>query len=423
MFAWTMLAAVSVACQEAPQGATKPAGETQAEIVSRRAPTAAEKAAGGAAKAERPRVEAVFVLDTTGSMSGLIQAAKEKIWSIANTLASAKPTPDVKIGLVAYRDRGDDYVTKTTPLGADLDLMYRELMKFQAGGGGDGPESVNQALHEAVTNIAWSKDAKTYRVIFLVGDYPPHMDYQDDVKYQTTCEKAAKAGITINAIQCGDFAETTPIWSDIARLAEGRFFKVEQSGGAMLASTPFDGKLAELAGKLDGTRVYYGMQPVQKELKDRDATDAVAIKSAPAAAQAQRAKFNASESGRDNFSRGALIGGSGFAGGALKPGDKAGELVQDLADKRVKLDELKAEELPEELKKLPPAEREKAIAAKAAEREKLQREIRELSEKRQRFLADEAKKQNKKPLESHLFDCIKEQAGRRGLSYGGGPDL
>ena len=29
---------------------------------------------------QRPKIDVVFVLDTTGSMSGLIQTAKEKIW-------------------------------------------------------------------------------------------------------------------------------------------------------------------------------------------------------------------------------------------------------------------------------------------------------------------------------------------------------
>ena len=73
---------------------------------------------------DKPKVEAVFVLDTTGSMSGLIQAAKEKIWSIANTMASAQPAPEIRIGLVAYRDRGDAYVTKVVDLSTDLDSVY-----------------------------------------------------------------------------------------------------------------------------------------------------------------------------------------------------------------------------------------------------------------------------------------------------------
>src|SRR4051794_24266330 len=58
-----------------------------------------------------PRVELVFALDTTGSMSGLIDGAKRKIWSIAQFIAQGQPKPDVRIGLVAYRDIGDAYVT------------------------------------------------------------------------------------------------------------------------------------------------------------------------------------------------------------------------------------------------------------------------------------------------------------------------
>src|SRR5262245_4872243 len=76
---------------------------------------------GQAQPVARPEVEVVFCLDTTGSMSGLIDAAKQKIWAISNQIASGNPTPRVKIGLVAYRDRGDAYVTKITDLTDDLD--------------------------------------------------------------------------------------------------------------------------------------------------------------------------------------------------------------------------------------------------------------------------------------------------------------
>lgn len=204
---------------------------------------------------ERPSVEVVFVLDTTGSMGGLIAAAKDKIWSIANTLATADPAPRIKMGLVVYRDRGDAYVTTLTPLSDDLDAVYTQLMQFRADGGGDGPESVNQALYEAVTRPDWSRDPGAYRVIFLVGDAPPHMDYQDDVRYAESCRLATERDIVINTIQCGAMAETTPVWRRIARLAEGRYFQVEQSGGAVLYDTPYDERIAGLSAKLDGARI------------------------------------------------------------------------------------------------------------------------------------------------------------------------
>ncbi len=204
------------------------------------------------------RVEVVFVLDTTGSMGGLIRAAQEKIWSIASTLAQAQQAPEISMGLVAYRDRGDAYVTQTVDLNKDLDSMYAKLMDFAADGGGDSAESVNEALSVAIEHMSWSQDPNTYRVVFLVGDAPPHMDYQDDVKYPQIMAAAAAKGIVVNTIQCGHMPDTVAPWRQIAALGHGRYFTVEQAGSAVAIETPFDTRIAELAANLDGTRLYYG---------------------------------------------------------------------------------------------------------------------------------------------------------------------
>jgi Mg-chelatase subunit ChlD len=83
---------------------------------------------------ESPTVDVVFVLDTTGSMGGLIEGAKLKIWSIANQIIGGSPTPDLRVGLVGYRDKGDEYVTQVIDLSSDLDEVYAQLMSFRAGG-------------------------------------------------------------------------------------------------------------------------------------------------------------------------------------------------------------------------------------------------------------------------------------------------
>ena len=124
----------------------------------------------------KPRVEVVFALDTTGSMSGLIDGAKRKIWSIVNEIQKAEQKPEVRLGVVAYRDRGDAYVTQTIPLSDDIDAVYAQLMRLSADGGGDEPEDVNAALHEAVNNMAWSDGKGVLKLVFLVGDAEPHMD-------------------------------------------------------------------------------------------------------------------------------------------------------------------------------------------------------------------------------------------------------
>ena len=112
----------------------------------------------GKKKKEKERIEVCFVLDTTGSMGGLIAGAKQKIWAIAIEILACEPTPDLSIGLIGYRDIGDDYVTKVYDLSEDIDDIYAKLMKFQAQGGGDGPESVNRAIQKAVTKMKWNKN-------------------------------------------------------------------------------------------------------------------------------------------------------------------------------------------------------------------------------------------------------------------------
>src|SRR6202030_1918945 len=120
----------------------------------------------------KPHIEVCFVLDTTGSMGGLIEGAKQKIWSIANEMISAQPTPELKLGLIGYRDRDDEYVVKSFQLTDDIDSIYGHLRDFKAEGGGDEPESVNEALAEAIEKMPWSQDRKVLKIIFLVGDAP-----------------------------------------------------------------------------------------------------------------------------------------------------------------------------------------------------------------------------------------------------------
>jgi len=366
--------------------------------------SSAPVALGGESQ-KQPSVEVVFVLDTTGSMSGLIRAAKEKIWAIANTLATTKPAPRIRMGLVGYRDRGDEYVTRRTDLTDDLDLVHSKLMAFKTGGGGDGPESVNQALNEAVNLMSWSTDDETYRVIFLVGDCPPHMDYQDDVKYPETCELAARKAIVVNAIQCGSHRPTQPIWRDIAMRAEGSYFRVDQSGSAVVRSTPFDADLAKLSRELDATRIHYGTVEEQaREGKRRKVARAI-YEGASEAAKSKRAVFNASEAGRWNFA-----------------GSK--ELVTDMAGGRVEVAKLKDEDLPETMRKMSVEEREKLVAGKLERRRAIQAKIKDLAARQQEHIKGELAKAPapaEASLDHKLYRTVKAQAAKKGIDYGDGP--
>src|SRR4029079_10621781 len=111
-----------------------------------------------------------FVLDTTGSMGGLIDGAKQRIWGIINDVMQKPSKPRVRVGLVAYRDVGDEYVTRIEPITEDLDKVYTTLMAYRAAGGGDEPENVRKALADGVRNAGWSDEkAGVAQIVFLVG--------------------------------------------------------------------------------------------------------------------------------------------------------------------------------------------------------------------------------------------------------------
>jgi Mg-chelatase subunit ChlD len=350
------------------------------------------------------RVEVVFVLDTTGSMGGLIHAAKEKIWSIASTLAQAQQAPEISMGLVAYRDRGDAYVTQVVDLNRDLDSMYAKLMDFTADGGGDGPEAVNEALEAAIHRLSWSQDPNTYKVVFLVGDAPPHMDYQDDVKYPQIVAAAAAKGIVVNAIRCGTMSDTVAPWQHIASLGRGRYFTVEQAGSAVAIETPFDTQIATLAAQLDATRLYYGSTEQRAAMEAKvDATERLNDE-ASVTARARRGAFNASAGGAGNFL-----------------GEQ--ELVADVASGRVDIAAVPAAQLPPAVAGLPPDEQRALLMETAQKREQLQRQIASLAAERDAYIKKEIDDAGgaSTSLDQQIYEAVREQAAPLGLDYENGP--
>ncbi len=348
-----------------------------------------------------PTIDVVFVLDTTGSMSGLIEGAKQKIWAVANQIVLAKPRPEVRMGLLGYRDRGDAYITTLTPLTADLDAVYSSLMGYAADGGGDGSESVNQALAEAVARFAWSADSHTLKLIYLVGDAPPHMDYDQDQKYQATCEQAAKAGIIINTIQCGSDPSTTSVWQEVARLSDGEFFQIQQDGGVQVIATPFDEELGKLGAEIDTTLIGYGTAEEQSAQNARKESNMGIVSAAPASAQAERAVYKSAAAGDTLTGR--------------------QELVRDLAEKKVQLKDLPADQLPPEMQAMTPEAREKFVKAKADQRQQILGKIAEVQAKRQKFIDDKtaeaAAAGNADSFDARVLQTLTKQAAKKGIKY------
>jgi hypothetical protein len=354
-----------------------------------------------------PEVEVVFCIDTTGSMGGLIGAAKDRIWRIVNGIAGALNGPRLKVGLVAYRDRGDVYITKVFNLTDNLESVQTELASYQANGGGDTPESVNQALSDALKKVSWTAPgSKSYRTIFLVGDAPPHMDYRDDIKYPETCREARSKGIVINAIQCGEAADTKSEWMRISSLGGGDYACIPQSGGVRFIGTPYDAWLTEFSSKLLATAVYVGTDERRNQWS-RDQQNAL-----DQSARALKQK-DLQELARE-ADRGEFRGKAGRSGtGGLGLGREAGlaDLVEIYQRQGVSgLKGLAPSDLPESLRSLTAGKLESLVRGKALEREGLLRQIQDLSDLRDDSLDAQKSKDGVKSFDDEVLDLIRKQA-------------
>lgn len=333
----------------------------------------------------KPTVEVAFVLDTTGSMGGLLEGAKRKIWSIATSVVDTNPDTDIRIGLVAYRDIGDEYVTRTFDLTTDIQDIYANLLELKARGGGDWPESVNEALDVAVNKLQWTKGSDARRIVFLVGDAPPHMDYAQDTKYPKTLAVAKQRDIVVNAVLAGNARDTERVWQDIAQLGDGRFIPIPQDGGELVViETPYDDEIIILQKEINGTVIPYGPQKQQKRVEEKTRQLSQVAAAAPASASDMASYLNK----RAKVSSEAVTG--------------DGDLVSAVASGRATLGSVKDEELPDELRKLSPEQRKAELDRQTQTRKTLNEKLAALVQKRDAFVAD--KRRATAPAKTSSFD-------------------
>lgn len=199
-------------------------------------------------------------MDATGSMGPYIAQARAQIGKIAESLAEGEPKPDVRFALVAYRDKGDAFVTRVKPFTPELSEMKTYLEATEAEGGGDIPEAVLEALKAAIIELAWSPklakgDENVVRLIYLVGDAPAQ-HYADSPDESWLAREALKRGIVMHSIACGSDTRLEPTFEGLARHSEGRFFRLDESA-RRVAEAGLLGQSAGLSGTLTATTRAY----------------------------------------------------------------------------------------------------------------------------------------------------------------------
>ncbi len=345
---------------------------------------------------EKPLIQMAILLDTSGSMEGLIEQAKTQLWKIVNELALAKrngQTPRLEVALYEYGNdgipRSEGYLRMIVPLSEDLDRISEELFKLKTNGGSEYCGMVIQAASDA---LKWSKSNHDYKVIFIAGNEP---FTQGGVDYKISCKSAITKGIIVNTIFCGDFQTGVRTnWKDGADLADGKYMNIDHNQKLVHIEAPQDTEIVKLGKELNKTYIAYGKGGSAKKERQKAQDANAAGVNQEVAVQRAAAKSTAQYK------------------------NTSWDLVD--AEKEGKLDVSKVadDELPEEMKKMTKEERVKYVKEMQEKREKIQKKIQTLKKDRDKYVADKRKKMaGEKTLDAAMINSIQEQAKKKKLSF------
>jgi hypothetical protein len=343
------------------------------------------------------RVDLVIALDTSSSMDGLIDSARQKLWDVVLLLGKAKPQPLVRVGLISYGNDGYDrsigWVRKDAELTTNLDDVYAKLFALHTNG---GTEYVARAVTDATTKMAWDQNQDTLKIIFVAGNEPANQDPL--IPVEKAVSDAREKGIFVNAIYCGsDTAGEAIGWRDVAGKGAGQYAAIDQNHVVAVA-TPMDGELQRLSGELNKTYIGYGAMGAGK-----------------AANQAAQDKNAASSGAPVAAARAAAKGTTVYRNDEWDLVDARRHGVKDVK-------KIPSAELPKPMQSMTPVEREQFVEEKSAERDKIQKRIAELSQKRDEFIAKKRKERAHDTNDALGFDdamtsTIKTEAQKKGLAF------
>jgi hypothetical protein len=347
------------------------------------------------AAAQRRPIDLAICLDTSGSMDGLIDSARRKIWAVVNDLAVAKPTPRLRVALLTYGNDGHDaaegWVRIHQDFTEDLDAISQALFGFTTNG---GTELVGRVLKTSLEKLAWTPGTGHLKLIVVAGN--ESADQDQAAPFRDVCRAAIAKGIQVNPIYCvrAEDAGIQDGWKEIARLADGHFAAIDQNSTVDLA-TPFDARLAELSTALNGTYVPFGEAGAAgKASQVREDANAQQLEGG---ADADRAN---AKSGRLYTCRWCL--------------------VDATRNKDVKLEDLKDEDLPEALRGKTLEEKKTYLAEMLQKREGIQKEVAQVQAKRQEWLTAELAKRGAgadQAFDAAVRRALREQASAKGFEF------
>ncbi|MBL9118845.1 MAG: VWA domain-containing protein [Phycisphaerae bacterium] len=345
-------------------------------------------------------IELAICLDTSGSMNGLIDAARTKIWDIVSDLARATPQPKLRVALLTFGNDGHTAENGWTNIDIDftdnLDMVSEKLFALTTNG---GTELVGRVVDRATKGLSWSAGEGSLKILVVAGN--ESADQDEVVRYYDASKRAIEKMIVVNSIYCGSPSDQlAPAWQDVAKKADGHFAAIDQNNGTVVVETPFDADLTRLSSEINTTYIPFGSAGQWNA--DNQARQDNNAAGANSAAAAQRCVTK---------------------GGGLYFNSQW-DLVDACKTPDFKLDEVKAEDLPENMRSMTAEARRAFIDEKAKARAEIQKRIQELGDQRATYIATEIAKRNgsdKSAFDRAIRDAIRAQASARGFAFPADP--
>ncbi|MCZ6887466.1 MAG: VWA domain-containing protein [Gammaproteobacteria bacterium] len=335
-------------------------------------------------------VDLVIALDVSGSMSGLIDSAKQRLWDVINELARAQPQPDLRVAILTYGSpaygQHTGYVRIDQALTRDLDAVNQRLFSFTTNG---GEEYVARVVNRAVEGLQWSSEPDAMRLMFVAGNESAEQDPQ--LALQDVVASAARAGVIVSAIFCGpDNHANAASWRRIAEAGLGTYASIDQRADAVARiETPMDAKIAALNEALNATYIAYGDKGERAKARQHAQDDNASQMSLSAAASRV----------------------------ITKAGALYNSVEWDLIDAFESGKEVDAEDLPAVMKPMNEQEREDYVARQSERRRALSEEIGALASERREYIAEHRTSDQDNGLDAALVGGVKKLAEAHGFVF------
>ncbi|MDX1680529.1 MAG: vWA domain-containing protein [Akkermansiaceae bacterium] len=345
------------------------------------------------------KVQIAILLDTSGSMDGLIEQTKTQLWRIVNTFIDAKQNGQVPFVEVALYEYGNDglesethWIRQITPLTRDLDLVSKELFGLQTNG---GSEFCGAVVKRATLDLKWDESPDTYKAIFIAGN---EEFTQGPIDPKQSCQDAVSKGVIINTIHCGDEqAGISGGWKSGAMLADGKYLVIDHNSAVVHVDAPQDAEIVKLNEELNETYIAFGAKG-EDRLMEQKRQDGNALKNAKAGASVQRVVSKAS----------------------VNYHNSSWDLVDACKDADFDWTELKDEQLPEEMRKLDLEGRKKYVAEHQAKRDAIAEKIQKLNKERREFVEEKLKEmgdEGANTLDKVMVSTVRAQASKKGYEF------